>query len=169
MQWFRLRPTFAIDLRDTRDEAIAKLHAAHEQATDQELFRIYGEYGELHLPVNQHRLWSPHLSFYVSDASPCSILHGRFAPRLDVWTVIWIAYLFASFSAFFGAMLAISQWQVAEQAWGFWVMCGSLVILLAIYVVAHLGQQWSADQMQSLRDQLETIMLKAGIQSVPRE
>jgi hypothetical protein len=164
VQWFRLRPTFEIELADSREQVISKLESAHRMAEHRDHFLLYGEYGELHLPPAEHRLWSPHLSFYVMERGNDSVIHGRFAPRPDIWTVVWIAYLLAAFSAFFAAMFSASQWQVNERAWGLWLLLISIAIFCTIYIVAHFGQQWSADQMQALRNRLESILASAGIQ-----
>jgi hypothetical protein len=168
MQWFRLRPTFEISLPIPRNEVMERLRLAEGQIAEPDRFRMFGEYGELHLPKREHRLWSPHLSFYVSEpglgaGADHSSLHGRFAPRVDVWTVVWIAYLALLFTAFFGAALGVSQWQLGDPVWGSWIAGVALGLLGAIYVIAHLGQQWSSDQMHQLREQLEEIMQRAGV------
>ena len=166
MQWFRLRPTFQLELIDGREAVIEKLKNFHSQVNDTEHFQLFGEYGELHLPAREHRLWSPHLSFYVLATDNGSTIHGRFAPRVDVWTVIWISYLLMIFTAFFAGALAISQWQLGQPLWGLWLMIASLFVWGLIYVVAQVGQQWSADQMQVLRARLEATLASAGIARV---
>jgi uncharacterized membrane protein len=77
--------------------------------------------------------------------------------------VVWIGYLLLLFTTFFAGALGFSQWQVGEAVWGFWVALAALVSLAAIYLVAHFGQQWSVDQMQQLRDELEAILRQAGV------
>ncbi len=158
MFWFKLRPTFVIEIRSTRPVAIEKLREASAQLNKKNSFTMYGEYGELHLPPEEHRLWSPHLSFYVAEREPDSLIHGRFAPRLDVWTFVWIVYLAMSFSAFFGLALAYSQWMLGEPLWGLWVAVIGVAIIFALTLVAAIGQQWSADQMHALRSRLEDIL-----------
>jgi hypothetical protein len=163
MQWFRLRPTFQLELIDSREVVIEKLKTFHAQANNSDHFRLFGEYGELHLPAREHRLWSPHLSFYVLATDNGSTIHGRFAPRVDVWTVVWISYLLMIFTAFFAGALAISQWQLGQSLWGLGLMIAALLIWALIYVVAQVGQQWSGDQMLALRERLESTLSAAGI------
>ncbi len=163
MQWFRLRPTFEIVLDETRDEAIEKLRQEYSRSGRNESFLMFGEYGEMHLPIAEHRLWSPHLSFYVMDHEQQSRVHGRFAPRLEVWTLLWIIYLLMTFSAFFGLVLAYSQWTIGETMWGLGVAILGATIIASIYIVAHVGQQWSSDQMQTLRNQLDRTLELAGV------
>lgn len=171
MHWFRLRPTFELYLRDNRETAIAKLAAEHRRSGDPQLFLMFGEYGELHLPAREHRFWSPHLSFYVHEHAQHVALHGRFAPRVDVWTTVWIVYLAMIFTAFFGITVAMSQWMIRESSWGGWIALAAVMVLVLLYVVAHVGQQWSADQMHQLRDKLDEILQAAEIEveSVPEK
>jgi len=158
MSWFRLRPTFDIHVAATKAEMIERLRQLQSRTSDKNLFLMFGEYGELHLPSSEHRLWSPHLSFYISEDAEKTLVHGRFAPRVDVWTVIWIAYLVFLFTAFFGILLGLSQWSLGEMAWGVWVAVLASLLWLSLFVIAHLGQQWSSDQMHTLRDRLENLL-----------
>lgn len=161
MQWFRLRPTFEIHLDVPRETAMEKLLV--EQKLHKNDFLMHGEYGELHLPPSEHRFWSPHLSFYVAEREEDSLIHGRFAPRLQIWTMVWVIYLAMAFSAFFGLALAYSQWMLGESAWGMVVVVVGIIAIITLYVVAHLGQQWSSDQMSFLRSKLDEILLKTDL------
>ena len=169
MSLLQLRPTFEIPLQELRSEAIVKLAAEFVRRGKGDNFLMHGEYGELHLPAAEHRLWSPHLSFYVSERDAHGLIHGRFAPRLDVWTFVWVIYLAMAFSAFFGLALAYSQWMLGETLWGVWVAGVALLAIAALYIIANIGQQWSADQMVALRNRLDEILRAAGVQVAGEE
>lgn len=176
----RLRPTFEIALRDSREAAIAKLSGHYPGSMPRDLYLIFGEYGELHLPQTEHRLWSPHLSFYVMEVDgeydgefdgghvdrPAT-LHGRFAPRLNVWTSLWIVYLSMTFTTFFGLMIAATQWFMGETAWGLGLAVFGGSVIASIYAIASAGQRWSADQMRFLRDQLDRVLAEADVDRRP--
>lgn len=165
MSWFRLRPTFDIQVNQTKAEVIENLTRLQSQTTDKKLFMMFGEYGELHLPTAEHRLWSPHLSFYIHEADQQTTVHGRFAPRIDVWTVVWIAYLVFIFTAFFGLILGFSQWTLGETTWGIWVAMLALALWFSLFAIANVGQQWSSDQMHLLRNRLETLLNNNPVKS----
>jgi len=158
----RLRPTFDIDVACQRLQLMKRLAAESRRVGDRSLFGMYGEYGELHLPVSQHRLWSPHLSFYLTEAGEQTKIHGRFAPRLDVWTPVWIAYLLMAFTAFFACIFGYSQWFLGETPWGFGVAALACIVIVSLYLIAAVGQQWSGDQMHCLRDQLDGILRRVS-------
>lgn len=157
----RLRPTFEVPIRVPRETMIERLGDLANQHDTPDLFRMHGEYGELHLPPSEHRVWSPHLSFYVTDHGQDHCVLGRFAPRVDVWTSVWIFYLLMAFTSFFGFTLAYSQWALGHSAWGLWIGVVPLFLIAALHVVAIVGQSWSEDQMHSLREQLEALVAKA--------
>ncbi|MEZ6097121.1 MAG: hypothetical protein R3C03_23340 [Pirellulaceae bacterium] len=161
----RLRPTFEIPVVGSRTEVMEKLLHEFNAHSKRPEFQMYGEYGELHLHKDETRLWSPHLSFYVHEHDGTSLIRGRFAPRLEVWTLVWIAYLFMAFSAFFGLVFAYSQWILGNHAWGLWVTAVAMMLLVVIYVVADVGQKWSSDQMHHLRERLDELLKRASVEA----
>ncbi|MEZ6074966.1 MAG: hypothetical protein R3C56_04595 [Pirellulaceae bacterium] len=83
--------------------------------------------------------------------------------ELEVWTFVWIVYLAMSFTAFFGLVLAYSQWMLGESVWGLWAAVAALIAISTLYVVANIGQQWSSDQMDALRARLDGVLERAGV------
>lgn len=163
MRWFRLRPTFEIPLAMDRTTAMQRIQSHYERISPTNLMFLHGEYGEFHLPSKEHRLWSPHLSFYVHQEAEFALIHGRFAPRLEIWTFVWVVYLAMAFSAFFGLALAYSQWSLGGYAWGAWVSLAAAIAICTIYVIAQVGQQLSSDQMDRLRGDLDSFLRDAQI------
>jgi hypothetical protein len=163
MHPIELRPTFQITLTDCRGEAMEKVRVLHKKNGPAHGLLMFGEYGELHLPDDELRFWSPHLSFYFSQEADRCLIRGRFAPRLDLWTLIWIAYLFMAFSAFFGLILAVCQWSLGGSPWGLWVSLAGLACIGLIYWIANTGQRLSSDQMRQLRDRLNLVLDESGI------
>ncbi|MBX3422077.1 MAG: hypothetical protein KF752_11040 [Pirellulaceae bacterium] len=163
-KWLILRPTFEIPIAVTRELAMERLEQHCRSVAEPKRFFVHGEYGELHLPPAEHRLWSPHLSFYVTSKGEATRICGRFAPRLEIWTLVWVLYLAMAFTAFFSFIMAYSQWAIGEATWWHWTGLMATLAITTIYMVAHLGQQWSADQMQELREWLEQILCNAGLQ-----
>jgi hypothetical protein len=163
MQWFTLRPTFDIHLTESRQDAVDKIDRAYKRAVDKQHFLLFGEYGELHVPASEHRVWSPQLSFSINPRGERSVIHGRFAPRLEVWTFVWICYLTFAFSAFFGFILGFSQFMIGAHAWGTWIGVFAMLLWGSLLAIAHVGQQLSADQMRTLQGQLADFLRTAEL------
>jgi len=163
MQWIRFRPSFHIDLMETREQAIAKLSEEFRLRNDREHFVLSDEYGELHLPRSEHRLWSPYLAFYIHHKEGKSFVDGKFSPRLHILGFVWFVYLVMAFTFFFSCILACSQWVLGVSPWGLWLAFTAAVVVVILYVIAHIGQQWSADQMMFLHQELENILQASGV------
>ncbi|MEM6362891.1 MAG: hypothetical protein AAF745_00585 [Planctomycetota bacterium] len=171
MSGFQLRPTFVVPLDVSRHEAMRRLQrTATTQITDRTdaiRFVMKGEYGELHLPSDQIRLWSPQLSISINDDEPPTFgtdtstkcrLHGRFAPRFHVWSAVWAVYLMMATIVFFSLIVAASQAMMGWAMSGLWIAATALMTILALNVSARLGQRWSADQMRTLRHRLDELL-----------
>ena len=163
LRLFVLRPVFEIPLNCSREIAIQRLANVCSEFAQPKLFLMHGEYGELHLPVESHRLWSPHLSFYVSQEHAESILRCRFAPRLEIWTFIWVLYLAMAFTAFFSLVMEFSIRAIGDAAWWHWIGIAAIISIVLIYLTANVGQQLSSDQMDILRHQLDDHLAKAEL------
>lgn len=163
MQWLTLRPTFEIQLLDSSHDAVEKIDRAYKSAENKKLLLVFGEYGELHLPPSEHRVWSPYLAFSVNQHGDHAYIHGRFAPRMEIWTFVWICYMTFAFSAFFGFTLGFSQFMIGAHPWGNWIGLVALLLWATLVVVAHIGQQLSVDQMHTLQQQLTDFLNAAEL------
>jgi hypothetical protein len=170
---FRFRPTFEIEFNESRQAAVEKLRLHQLSKGPIAGYLLFGDYGELHLDSSQYRLWSPHLSFCLAEGSSShpsggGLIHARFAPRIEIWTFVWIVYLAMAFSSFFGAILVYSQWQLGEAQWAWSLVFPPLLVIVGLYVVAHTGQHLSSDQMDELRNRLNQILIEAQINFEPK-
>lgn len=163
MSWYQLRPTFELPILVSRDDAIRRLRSQYIQMNQRNLFVMNDEYGEIHVPAEEHRFWSPHLSFYVSDLQDRCKIYGRFAPRFHIWSFVWAMYLGMSFTAFFSLIFACAQWMMGTTLWGAWVFVASILAIAMLTITAQIGQQLSSDQMASLRETLTEILQQAGV------
>jgi len=165
----QLRPTFVLTVAASRQAVLDAVGQAARQSDPSEgRFVVGEEYGEIHLPVGEHRLWSPHLSFSIgeeiesADGKRYCPIDCRFAPRHQVWSAVWAGYLAFSFTAFFSLIFGCAQQMLGHTLWGVWIAGASMLGLATLYVTAAVGQQWSSDQMEQLRQRLERSLATAG-------
>jgi len=67
------------------------------------------------------------------------------------------------FSAFFGFILGYSQFMIGTNSWGMWIGLVALLLWAALIVIAHVGQQWSSDQMHALQNRLDELLNNAKL------
>lgn len=164
MQW-AIEPTFRLEILASRESAIPRFVSAIERKSDPRLYLAHGEYAELHLEPTVHRLWSPHLTVYFlagADESTCYLL-GRFAPRPNLWVLIWIFYLAFFCIIFFAGIYAGSQWLVGEFPWGFAIVAATFVLYASLFIASQIGQALCHDQIDLLRERLHGLLREADL------
>lgn len=184
-----IRPTFQIPIASSKSEAVERFGTAMCRQSPSSLYLAHGEYCEFHLEEHLHRLWSPHLSVYFIDSdraqshatstnldgastSKQCILIGRFAPRPNLWTLIWIFYLALFCSIFFATLLGGSQWMIGHFPWGWVIAIATALLYASLWIASQIGQSLCHDQMDLLRNRLSSVLLQADlhpISSAPRE
>lgn len=146
-----LRPTFELQLPiscDSADKYIRDLLSQPEWCDNSFAF---DRYAELHVPAQELRIWSPHLSLHLTPLEEGTHVFARFAPRQNVWTFVWVVYLALTFTAFFAAIFGYSLWLIQQPFW--WTMLIAMVSLAGIgilHLVSRVGQGLSSDQMHWL-------------------
>lgn len=167
MSTVRMRPTFRIPLDVHRDIAVQRLRdgfAADERFAGR--WRGKGRWAELYVDHTERKLWSPHLSVRVDEEPGGCMLFGRFAPHPEVWTFFMFLYCGLAFGVVFGGVLGYVQWVSNEAPWGLWVMGVGLVAIGLIHLASWTGQRLGYDQMVSLKEELDTLLVSTGSTSV---
>lgn len=95
-----------------------------------------------------------------------TLLVGRFAPRQEVWMLVWIVYLALAFTAFFSAVYLVVQLWLGDPPLAATGIVLSLVGIGALHWVSRTGQNWSSDQMVDLRQRLDQVLESAELQVV---
>lgn len=160
-----LRPHFTVPLAVSRDAAIEHVRARlNETVPDRWIGK--GRWAEIHVPGDERRIWSPHLSLRLdrdeADAGRCT-LFARFAPRPEIWTALVFLYAVLAFAGLFGAVFGYVQWASDEPAWGLWIPVVAIPGLLAIHGAGMLGRRLSRAQMTELHARLDPVI--AGIRA----
>lgn len=163
-QW-ALEPTFQIEIPAEKNAAVPRFQKAMEQLADERLYIAHGEYAEFHLEPELHRLWSPHLSVYFMEGKEpgrCCLV-GRFAPRPNLWTLIWIFYLAFFCAIFFAGIFAGAQWLIGQFPWGLAIVAATAVLYASLFIASQIGQSLCGDQMDLLRDRLQKVLVDTGL------
>jgi hypothetical protein len=151
MSLLSLRPTFEMQLPHPKAELVRRVQSELRKQPWNSTSLVFDDYVEIHIPRSELRYWSPHLSLSFDGDEKHTHVLGRFAPRQEVWTLVWILYLLLAFTAFFGLIFAYAEWILGQSSW---IGVASLVAIAGIiilYLVSFIGQRLSSDQMHQLR------------------
>lgn len=159
----QLRPTLEVTLPWGAEEAMQRLRAAFKRPPLAGRVSTAGTVADFHVPSDERRLWSPHLSVQVENAQAGgSLLRARFSPRPEVWTAVMLFYLSVIFLTGCGLAYAYAQWAMDRRPWALSSLPVGVVLVAGIHVVSLVGQRLSSDQMVELRDLLAEAIERAG-------
>lgn len=103
-------------------------------------------------PAKKH-FWSPQMDISIrdDDEENHTVIRCLLAPAPVVWTMFMFLYALTGFGVLIGFMIASSQYSLDKEMWGIWLAVGSLMLGVALFLVAQGGQKLSKEEMYSLR------------------
>ena len=154
----KVRPTFAVSLREEANQAMDHLRERLDKVDHGDGTHSKGRCAEFYVPADERRLWSPYLSVQVEARQRGSLLRGRFGPHPEVWTFYMFLSSALGFLALIGLILGFVQWQSGMDAWGFWATFLGMPGLAILYLISAVGQKLSAHQMDELKSRLDPLL-----------
>ena len=151
MSLFSLRPTFETQLPHSKQAVFRRVIEELTNPGRGFVCLAFDEYAELHVLPSEVRYWSPHLTLSFEGDETQTRVVGRYEPRQEVWTFVWIIYLVLSFSAFFSSIYLFSHWVLGKTTWVGILPPLAVAGIGLIYLASYVGQQLSNDQMIALR------------------
>ena len=153
-----MRPTFELELPYSRDEVMRRVSAELKKPDREHKSLLFTQYAELHIPDEAVRYWSPHLSLSFEEEGEHTRVRGRFAPRNEVWTLIWVIYLLLAFLAFFAFVFESASWMLGKSTWFGVAAIIAIVGIGVVYMLSQIGQMLSADQMVALKSDWQQVV-----------
>ncbi len=106
----------------------------------------------LDVPLAERQYWSPELraSLEKNEAGEGTLIRVVIGPRYKVWVLFVFIYSFLSLVCLFGGMYGLAQWNLGVES--MWVYCFPVVgvVILAVYLIAKLGQRATRDEILHL-------------------
>jgi hypothetical protein len=148
---FRIRPRFEhtvpFSLQTFRDA----IRAAVAPQTGE--FEVNAKLGlvVIHIAQEQCHRWSPRLQLSLEEAGPEQThVVGVYGPEHEVWALFLYGYIITGLLAMFSGIYGFAQMFLGDSPWALWVTGSMLVIGLALYLLAQLGQKlgsWQTFQL----------------------
>lgn len=158
MHFTPMRPTFEMQLPYSVDEVMNRVGVELKKPSRGHHSLLFQQYVELHIPESQLRYWSPHLSLSFEGDGSQTRVRGRFAPRNEVWTLVWVIYLLLAFSAFFAAIFECAFWMMGQSSWFGIAALLALFGIGLLYLLSQVGQALSADQILGLKSDWQHVV-----------
>jgi hypothetical protein len=117
-----------------------------------------GRHAELFVPEKDRRIWSPWLSVTAEERFEGTVVHGRFAPHPNIWTL----YVFLGFGLGFGLLVGTTwgyaQWATERTPWALITIPIVVILGAGLYLASLVGQALGQEQMTHLRAALEDLI-----------
>jgi hypothetical protein len=142
----------------SRPEIVERLEAAFGSEGAACCGTTSSRHADISICESKRHFWSPKLDLELHDVPGGTELRGKIGPHPDVWTMFLAIYAVSSFMAIGGSMLGFSQWWIATEPWGFWLVPAGGALALCNYLAAFVGQGLGHNQMADLSRFLGTTL-----------
>ena len=152
----RVRPRFRMEIPLSPEEILKRLHDANKENPSTCILEFVSNHVTLKIPSAQQRYWSPQMQVELESTNNGTLLRGLIGPKPGIWTMFVFFYSAFGFLTMLGALFGISQIMLKMNPWALWSLPVGLIIILLLYMISHLGQQLSKDQIGILIEYLNS-------------
>lgn len=155
-----IRPT---SIREHRASPESLSRAIHDRFSREDDVLVKSVASHIVLTHARHlrRLWSPWLHVELEPTTEGSRVIARFSPHPNLWTAIALGYFALGGMLFFAGFFAVAQALLGQTAWAAWIAGACAVGLVALFVVAKVGQGLAQAQMADLATRLAEVLDRA--------
>lgn len=146
----RLRPLLRMTTPLSPDEVVQRLRAALPLHTSNFTGTITGHYVILYVEKSRQHFGSPQLTFEVRKQPAGSDLTGLFMPMPAIWTGFMGLYALILLGGFCAACYGYAQLQLKHTPVAWWGILIAFILLVAVHLLACVGQWRGRDQIQQL-------------------
>lgn len=146
-----LRPHFDLEIDAPLPRVVERLEARFADGGDRFAGHVVDKHVQLVIRRRQRNIWTPWLTFEMSEEDGATRLFGRFAPHPSGWTLYLAGYGMVIITMLGLGFFGLSQWMAGLPATALWSLPVGAVLLALLYASAFVGQTWSAGQMDEMR------------------
>ncbi|WP_193213682.1 hypothetical protein [Luteolibacter marinus] len=156
MSTIGIRPNFTQHLPLPPDEAQASIVGTVRSESEDFEVKSFPGFVCVRIPTEERHFWSPRLNLSLEPEDDGSTrIEGIYGPNANVWSLFLYGYLITASFAIFGGSLGFAQWQLGRTAWGLWIFWTSLILIVALYLLARIGRKLGAPQTARLHQLYE--------------
>lgn len=151
-----LRPRVRIT---TKESPQVVLEQIKKNLQDRSLYlqgQVIQEHAFIRIPEDQQHYWSPELHVWAREQDDETIVYGVMGPKPKIWTMFMFLYTGVLTMAFFGSSYGIIQLMLGIKADFMWSIPFGLIAIALVYAAAKYGQYKGKEQMELLKDFLES-------------
>lgn len=151
MKRVQIRPRYTFSVPLEKAEVLTRLR----KALSKEPPGLEGKFVKplvvVSIDENERHFWSPELSLDIEEKKDETEIRCTLGPRSSLWTMFATFYGFSVLAGVAGLILGFSQLTLGMNAWGFWLVPASVILIASAYGIAIAGQRLAYEQTLKLR------------------
>jgi len=160
MSDLKFRPRFKIytslSVEEAQDVIMNKLRTSNPLGYKSAIVK---DHLVLQVNARDRHFWSPQLDVSVAKDldSDLTLVRCLLAPAPVIWTMFMFFYALAGFAALVGSTLAMSQWSLKKDQWGWWIVGISVLLGFSLFFIAQIGKGIAKDDMRKMKEYITTV------------
>ncbi len=152
MNKIRIRPRYTFSVPLKKADVLNKLREALKDMPSGLEGKFVKPLVVVSVSKENRHFWSPELSLDIEAKEKGTEIRCTLGPRSSLWTMFATFYGFSILVGIAGLVLGFSQLTLGMNAYGFWLVPVSIILLASAYGIALTGQKLSYEQMLELRN-----------------
>ncbi len=152
----RVRPRFKIEIPMASEKIVQNLKNTRDKNPSACILDFVAHHITLKIPAARQRYWSPQMQLELEPTATGTLIRGLIGPKPGIWTMFVFFYSGIGFLTMLGAMYGLSQMMLKMNPWALWSVPVGLMVIISLYLISHIGQQLSKDQIGFLHDFLDS-------------
>ena len=107
-------------------------------------------------PENERHIWTPQINLQIEETENGTEVRGVIGPSANIWTAFAFTFSILGFIAFVALFWGLSRLSLNYSADILWTVPISLILILAVYLLARIGQQLSGNEVRELKKFVES-------------
>jgi hypothetical protein len=109
-------------------------------------------------PESERHIWTPQLNLQIEKTEKGTEVRGVIGPSASVWTAFAFGFSLLGFIAFVSLFWGLSRLSLDYSAEILWLVPVTLLLIMALYILAKVGQQLSKNQVKLLKEFIESTL-----------
>jgi hypothetical protein len=153
-----LRPRINIISQLEKDEIIERIKKKVEDPNSQCKGWVKEDFALICAPENDRHIWTPQLNLQIDKIDEGTEVRGVIGPSANVWTAFAFAFSILGFIAFVSLFWGLSRLSLNYSAEILWLVPITSILILAVYLIAKIGQQLSIIEVRRLKQFIESVI-----------
>lgn len=164
MNKIRIRPRYTFSVPLKKADVLNKLREALKDMPSGLEGKFVKPLVVVSVSKENRHFWSPELSLDIEEKEKGTEIRCTLGPRSSLWTMFATFYGFSILVGIAGLVLGFSQLTLGMNAYGFWLVPVSIILLASAYGIALTGQKLSYEQMLELRNFIKKTLKDKHVQ-----